>query len=185
MNMLRLDEEKEKLTKELSDQYSKNTINMEEYERILEYINKIETKKEINIIQRIIHENTISDNEVTVIQNEVMIVKPSEKHLSMFSWRTSNVKSLNGSGGKYISLFGANQIIVDNLPKGRTILGVNSVFGLVEIIVSKNIRIVNKTAPVFSGIFQSKIADENIDADSPELYITGKAVFGNITIKTI
>jgi hypothetical protein len=49
--MYNFNEEKENLVKMLSEQYSQNIINMEEYERMLEYINKIETKKEINIIE--------------------------------------------------------------------------------------------------------------------------------------
>ena len=37
--------------------------------------------------------------------------------------------------------------------------------------------------PVFSGIF-SPYKTNNQDEGLPELYIIGKAVFGNITIKT-
>ncbi|MDR1148622.1 MAG: hypothetical protein LBK66_08330 [Spirochaetaceae bacterium] len=175
--MFNIDEEKDKLTKELSEQYSKNIITIEEYERILEYINKIETKKEVNIIEKIIRENAIENN-------EIMIPKIKENHLSMFSWRTTNVKSINGNGGKFISLFGTNRIIVDNLPKGRTVINVNSVFGLTEIIVSKNIKIINKSAPIFSGIFLSNEINRG-NEELPELYIVGKAIFGNITIKAI
>jgi hypothetical protein len=51
--MFNIDEEKDKLAKNLSEQYSHNIISMEEYERILEYINKIETKKEASIIEKI------------------------------------------------------------------------------------------------------------------------------------
>jgi hypothetical protein len=183
--MFNIDEEKNRLVKELVKQYSQNIISMEEYERILEYINKIETKKETNIIGKIIQENSAENNELTITQkNEVMIPKAKEKYLSMFSWRTTNVKPIDGNGGKFISLFGTNRIIVDNLPKGTTILNVNSVFGLTEIIVSRNIKIINKIAPIFSGIFSpNEINKEN--KELPELYIIGKAVFGNITIKTI
>jgi hypothetical protein len=46
-----MDGEKDKLAKTLSEQYSRNMIDMEEYERILEYINKIETGKEISILE--------------------------------------------------------------------------------------------------------------------------------------
>ena len=183
--MFNIDEEKDGLAQKLSAQYSQNIISMEEYERILEYINKIETKKEINIIEKIIRENGVENNELTAMQNsEITIPKPSGKHVSMFSWRSTNVKSINGSGGKFISLFGANRIIVDNLPKGRTVLNVNSVFGLTEIIVSKNIKIISKAVPVFSGIFAPDEINREDEA-LPELYITGKAVFGNITIRTI
>jgi hypothetical protein len=185
VHMFNIDEEKDKLAKELSEQYSQNIISMEEYERILEYINKIETKKEINIIEKIIQENNIENNGLTIIQNnEIMIPKIKEKHLSMFSWRTTNVKSINGNGGKFISLLGTNRIIVDNLPKGMTVINVNSIFGLTEVIVSKNIKIINKTVPIFSGIFSpNEINKEN--EELPELYIIGKAIFGNITIKAI
>jgi hypothetical protein len=185
VHMFNIDEERDKLAKALSEQYSRNIISIEEYERILEYINKIETEKEINIIGKIIRESNIENNELITIQNdEMMTSKTKGKHLSVFSWRTTNVKSINGNAGKFISLFGANRIIVDNLPKGRTILNVNSVFGLTEIIVSKNVKITNKTAPVFSGIFlPNEINMEN--EELPELYIVGKAIFGNITIRAI
>jgi hypothetical protein len=113
-----------------------------------------------------------------------MLPKTKEKHLSMFSYRTTTVEPINGNGGKFISLFGANRIIVDNLPKGMTVINVNSVFGLTEIIVSKNIKITNKAVPVFSGIFSpNEINSKN--EELPELYITGKAIFGNITVKAI
>jgi len=174
--MINFESEKEKLTQDLSEQYSQNTINMEEYERLLEYINKIETKKELIIIEKIIQENNADYKELTIPETK-------EKHLSMFSWRTSNVKSNNGNGGKYISIFGTNRIIADNLPKGRTVIDVKSIFGLTEIIVPNNIKITTKIAPIFSGIFFPNKTN-NEDKASPELYIIGKAIFGNITIKT-
>jgi hypothetical protein len=172
-----IDEEKDKLTDKLSEQYSQNVINMDEYERMVDYINKIETSKEISIAAKIIQENTGKDS------NELM--PPSDytgNHLALFSWRSSNVKPVNNNGGRYVSLFGTNRIIVDNLPKGKTFINVNSIFGLTEIIVSRNIRIINKTTPIFSGIFMP----DEINAENeglPELYITGNAIFGNITIK--
>ncbi|MHC6202295.1 hypothetical protein ACYULU_03775 [Breznakiellaceae bacterium SP9] len=166
--MSNVTEEKERLTQKLAEQYSQNSINMEEYERVLEYINKIETKKEINSIEKIIQENSDENN---------------ENHLSVFSWRTINIKPINGNGGKFISVFGANRIVVDNLPKGRTVIEVKSIGGLTEIIVPKDIKIINKAVPIFSGIFvPNEINKENDEL--PELYIVGKAVFGNITIRT-
>lgn len=173
--MLSLNEEKDQLTLKLSEQYSQNIIGVEEYERVLEYLNKIETEKEIGVIRKIIRENDVKDIETTAPETP-------EKHLSVFSWRSSNVKSLNGNGGKYTAVFGTSQIIADNLPKGRTVINVGSIFGLTEIIVSKNVKIVNKTVPVFSGIFAPNEADHE-GGELPELYITGTAVFGNITIK--
>jgi hypothetical protein len=116
--------------------------------------------------------------------NAITAPKEGGKYVTMFSWRTSNVKSVNGNGGEHICFFGTNRIIVDNLPKGRTALNVTSVFGLTEILVSKNIRIINKTTPIFSGIFAHGEANKE-DEGLPELYIAGQAIFGNITIKRI
>ena len=183
--MFNIDEEKDRLAKNLSEQYSQNIISLEEYERILEYLNKIETKKEIYVIKKIIYENNgVNKNELETIQNnEIMIPESNERNLTIFSWRSLNIKPANGNGGKHTSLFGTNRIIVDNLPDGKLVLNVNSIFGLTEIIVPKNIKIINKAVPIFSGIFVSEeLMKEN--EGLPELYIFGKAIFGNITIKT-
>jgi len=181
--MVSLEEEKDILTQNLSEQYSQNIINLEEYERILEYINKVETKNELNIIKKIILENNIGKKELSIIQNN-LLSEAKDKHLSLFSWKTSNLKSLNGYGGKYTSLFGTNRIIVDNLPEGRTVLNVNSIFGLTEIIVPNEVKIINKAIPIFAGIFAPNEVNEDGNK-LPELYILGKAIFGNITIKKI
>lgn len=172
--MATIEEEKNRLTNALSEQYAQNSITIEEYERLLEYITKIETRKEASAAEKIIREQSVQND-------EALLSQAGEKQLSLFSWRSSNVKPVGGNGGTYTSIFGANRIIVDNLPKGKTILKVNSIFGLTEIIVSKNIKIVNKTVPLCSGIFAPGEINQEHE-DLPELYIFGKAVFGNITI---
>jgi len=174
---LNLSEEKENLINKLSEQYSKNIINIEEYERLIEYVNKIETDSEVNIIEKVIDENSRRNgNELTLLPND-----DHEKHMAIFSWKSTNVRSYNGNGGDFLSLFGANRIIIDNLPKGKTVINVKSIFGLTEIVVSKNVKIINKTVPIFSGIFMPNETNAG-ENETSELYITGKAVFGNITI---
>ena len=178
--MLYLEDKKENLSKILSEQYSENIISIEEYERLLEYLNKIDSNKELYIIEKIIHENNVNKDLNINKTREIAIHESKEKHISIFSWRTNNLKSINGDGGKYLSLFGTNQIIINDLPKGRTVLNVKSIFGLTEIIVPKNIKITNKATPVFGGIFSP--AETQYKEGLPEIYITGNAVFGNITI---
>ena len=93
-----INEEKDRLAQKLSGLYAQNIINVEEYERMLEYINKIETGKEVSIIEKIIQENCVVNNGFPAIQNsETMMSKASERHLSLFSWRTTNIKPINGS----------------------------------------------------------------------------------------
>jgi hypothetical protein len=180
--MSKITEEIEKLTQKLSEQYSQNMINLEEYERILEYINKIETKKEINIISKIIQENNNESNELSILKNnEIIMPKINEKHLSIFSWKTINLGKIYENAGVFTSLFGTNRIILNALPRGKTIIKINSIFGLTELFVPYKVKIINKVVPIFSGIFApNEINKEN--EELPELYIIGKAVFGNITI---
>jgi hypothetical protein len=172
-----IDTEKDTLTKALSEQYAQNVVSIEEYERILEYINKVETLKEIHTIEKIIQENR-SSSEARFLEN-----KGGQRHLSLFSWRNSNIKAVNGSAGSYFSVFGANRIVIraHDLPEGKTLLNVNSIFGLTEIYVSRNVKIINKTVPVLAGIFAPD--DVGSGEETSILYLTGKAVFGNITIR--
>ncbi|MDR0388271.1 MAG: hypothetical protein LBH57_09580 [Treponema sp.] len=183
--MYNFDNKKENLVKMLSEKYAQNIITMEEYERILEYINKIETEKEISIIEKIILETVVTAGKSAAVKrNEVTQHETKEKHLSMFSWRTTTLNPINGNGGKFTCCFGANRIILENLPKGKTLLNVNSIFGLTEIIIGQDVRITNKAVPIFSGIFIPNEINGS-DEELPELCIIGKAIFGNITVKTM
>jgi hypothetical protein len=49
--------EKERLTNILSTQYSQDLIAIDEYERLLDFVNKTETNKEIEYIRKIINTN--------------------------------------------------------------------------------------------------------------------------------
>jgi hypothetical protein len=83
-----------------------------------------------------------------------------------------------------INLFSKNKITIDNLPPGRTILNMDSILSEIEIFIAKNIKVINKTVPIFSEVYTSKeINRENKEA--AELYIIGKAILGSIKIKTI
>jgi hypothetical protein len=174
----RLDEEKTALTEKLSDQYSQNIISLDEYERLLEYINRMETAKEADILEKIIRENSVKENNIKTNRE---LISRSNKHTAVFSWRTSGLTVHNGDGGKFTSVFGANRIIVDKLPPGKTALTVESVFGLTEIVVPPNIKIVTDIETAFAGVFASDEMNRE-DEDLPELHITGRAVFANITI---
>jgi hypothetical protein len=167
--MTNIEEAREALIKTLSEHYTQDRVSVEEYERILDYITKIETSKEAEILRKILQEyQGIEDGTST-----------PEKRLSLFSYRRGTVTSVRGKGGTYTCIFGMNQIIVDNLPKGITVLEVHSIFGLTEILIPQHIKIVNKAVPIFGGIF----APQDASSAESELHIIGEAVFGNITIK--
>jgi len=171
-----IDEEKDKLTTILSEEYSKNIITIKEYEHILEYINKIETEREIVIVKKIIQEYSEKKDNLELLSYD------SRKNI--FSHKSSYMKSVNGNGGKYTNIFGSDRIIVENLPKGKTVLHVECIFGLTEIMVPKHIKITSQISPIFSGIFVPP-NEINKSENTPELYLVGRAVFGNITIQRV
>jgi hypothetical protein len=177
--------EKNRLTEKLSDHYSRNVITLDEYERLLDYINKIETSKEISIANNMLQvyrpaEPPEPDTSFGIFD---LFKRQTEKYETIFSSRTINVESRNGRGGKFSVVFGSNTIIVDNLPPGKTVINIECVFGSIEILIHQNVRIVNKITPLFSSVDSPR--DRYIDEYLPELHLKGEAVFGNVTIKRI
>jgi hypothetical protein len=177
-----LDEEKDRLVEKLAEQFSQGIIGMEEYERILEYINKVETRREISIIEKIMRENNTEERRPDGDRNDVT-PPPEKKHLTVFSSATSYINPLDGYGGEYNCYFGENKIIVKNLPRGRTLLNIKSVFGETKIILAENVKITNKIIPVFSEIADRAVnRNEDGEDELPELYITGNVIFGEMKI---
>ena len=164
-----IDDEKEQITRALSEQYAQNSISLEEYERLIESVQKISTALELRNIQNIAAEDG------------------KEKHLSVFSWRSATINPIHGNAGTYASVLGATRITINehDLPRGKTVLSVHSILGLTEIHVPKSIKIINKTTPFLAVVFAPNDTGERgiqNDAEAPELYILGRAILGNITI---
>lgn len=169
--MVNVIEEKEILTRNLSDMYSKSIISLEEYEKMIEQVSKIDSVKNLQAVQKEVY----GSGDLMLPENN------SEKNVTVFSWRSTTIKPVNGKAGKFVCVFGTNQIKLADLPAGKTVLHIKSIFGLTEIIIPKNVRVINKATPVLSGIFINDETDSTSDG-IPELYITGTAVFGNITV---
>ena len=199
--MINLEDEKNRLTEKLSEQYSQNVISMDEYERLLEYVNKIETSREISFINNMIHANRApnaipSDRAdqppisrfleaiAEPLTNLALASKKHEEHTALFSARTTSLEPKTGKAGKFTCLFGSHKIIIDSLPRGKTEIKVECLFGQIEIVVAHNIRVVNKTTPLFSGIF---FPDDNYQSSESlsELHIKGEVVFGNVTVRRL
>jgi hypothetical protein len=140
VHMFNIDEEKDKLEEKLSEQYSQDIITIEEYERILEYLNKIETKKEVNVIEKIMEENNITN------ANKLEINKITYEHLLEYLNKMETDKETNiikeikrENNTSYNEL---NQIIKDNLPEGKKAFSI--ILGLIKMLVSKILIIVVK-----------------------------------------
>ncbi|GHV30137.1 hypothetical protein AGMMS4952_16720 [Spirochaetia bacterium] len=182
--MLAIDDEKEQITKTLSGQYAQNSITLDEYERLIEYVQKISTPRELKNIKKMVSEITHSDEDTGAL---LLPEDGGEKHLSLFAWRSSTIKPVHGNAGTYTSVLGATRITLNehDLPWGKTVLTVHSILGLTEIHVPKNVKVINKTTPFLAGVFAPDETGANgirDDSEVPELYILGRAILGNITI---
>jgi hypothetical protein len=179
--LINISDEKDKLIKELSEQYAQNILTLLEYEQALGYVTSASNIKELSTVKKAILENTPDEADMN---SRLALLDKKTNFVTVFSHRSTNVKTLKGNAGKYTCVLGYNKIIVDHLPKGKTHININSIAGLTELIVPKNVKIINKITPVFSGVFfDNEINELSNYEDMPELYITGKAVFGNVTIK--
>jgi len=181
--MANIEDEKNRLTVKLSDQYSRNVITLDEYERLLDYINKIETTKEISIANNMLQVYKPAESPEPDNVTGIFDFFKGQRYDTIFSNRTVNVESKNGNGGKFSVVFGTNKIIVANLPPGKTVINIECVFGSIEILLCQNVKITNSINPVFSNV--DILHDRYVDEYIPELHVKGEVVFGNVTIKRI
>jgi hypothetical protein len=178
-----IDEEKNKLTGKLSQQYSHNKISLEEYERLIEYIHKIETGKEMIIIGKIIEEN----NAINITENNVKKISKNGKRTGnnytiLSSQKTSG--AIINETENFISILGDNHIIINenDLKDNETTINIYTILGETVIHIAENISVINKTTPILGGIW----VDERINngrGDGKIIIINGNAILGNITIK--
>ena len=199
-----IEERKEKAIENLSTSYAKNRLPLEEYERLVEYIHKIESERELIVVEKIVHEYSAEDD-----GNDISN-KPSEKSAGRFSDHDdedepdyyrhhhssgSNLTLLSSrtisgpvkSGSQYVSILGSEYIKIrkEDLHKQRTILNVVSILGENVIFVESGIRVTNNTIPVLGGAWvDSKVHKQARDGE-PELIIAGAALLGNVTVKLL
>jgi predicted membrane protein len=177
-----MEDKKEKITEELSRQYSLNKISLEEYERLIEYAHKIETGKELMILEKIVSENNVT----TVYKNtekERINKAGIRSEYTILSSRKISGSILNEINGKIISILGDNHIIIndDDLIEDETFIDVVVVLGEIVIHIPEGITVINKAVPILGGIFGN---EENKKRNQGKrLTITGKIILGNMTIK--
>ena len=182
--------EKDRLTQMLSDQYAKNIIDMEEFEKMLELVNKAETNRDIKVIEKMSH--AYSDMVKPINSEPAYGAKPpipttrNKEYVSIFSSREITINPECGKAGTFSTVFGNMKINVYDLPRGRTKLKVEAVFGSIEILVPQGIEVKTNITPVFGNVSMDRDNFYNSgNNDRPELYIKGEAVFGNISIKYV
>ena len=192
-----IDERKEKAVETLSSSYAKNRLPLEEYERLVEYINKIESERELIVVEKIVAEYKVNDlseskrdapafndDEDDSIYAE-RSYSNSKENLTVLSSRT--FQGPLKSGSQFVSILGTEKIIIrkSDLRPGTTVLNLVSILGDSVVLVEQGICVTNRVVPVL-GNSEIKFKDyKNAAGNDKELVISGAAILGNITVKLL
>ena len=195
-----IDERKDKAIETLSSVYAKNRLPLEEYERLVEYINKIESERELVVVEKIVAEYESEDKEEntkeTSHKNDSKDYHPSDyngtynsanplNNLALFSSRvlTGSVKT----GSQFVSILGSQHIKIktSDLEIKQTFIDIVSLLGEIVIFVESGVRVINKVVPILGGAWTNNKVNRQALSSGPELIISGAAILGNITVKVL
>jgi hypothetical protein len=183
--MMNIDEEKVALSDTLAEKYAQNQIAIEEYERLVEYITKIETGKELTIARKIIEESVVLDaNERTAARPESSISN-AINHYTILSSRKIPGSVIGQSNGLFVTILGESQITIGekDLLKNETVLNVATILGSTIIRVPENVTVINEAVPVVGDV---RMGRNVLIAEYPgikKLIIRGMAILGDVTVK--
>ena len=184
-----IEERKAKAIETLSTGFAVNRLPLEEYERLVEYINKTENERELVIVEKIVAEYG---------ENGTLNEQPEDDEPDYYSGRDifqNNTAILSSrtfsgpikSGAKFVSLLGSEhiKIRIADLRKRRTVLNVVSILGECKISVEAGIRVSNNAIPVFGSASVDKNVDKQARDMEPELIISGVSLLGDINVKLL
>ena len=193
-----VEERKGKAIENLSDSFAKNRLPLEEYERLVEYINKIESERELVVVEKIVAEYDRNESEkpASAEKGRAAAIVDDNDEPDHYHPSTSNnltvlsSRTLSGplkSGSQFVSVLGSTEIKVrkEDLTKQRTELNMVSVLGENVVFVEPGIRVINKVVPVLGGAWVDKKVRKQAGDTEPELVIFGQAFLGNVTVKLL
>jgi len=188
-----IEERKEKIVENLSDNYAKNRLPLEEYERLVEYINKIESERELMVVEKIVAEyggnetpgKPVYDDDEPSYYSSHLQGSNADSNLTILSSRT-----LSGplkSGSSFVSILGSCHVKVrkSDLGKKQTVLDVVTILGDCVISVESGIRVNNRAIPILGGSWTDQNVGKGASGGEPELVISGAALLGNITVNLL
>ena len=189
-----IEERKEKAVENLSDSFAKNKLPLEEYERLVEYINKIESERELVVVEKIVHEYAAEYDGSDTQERQVDEHEEDEPDYH-HSHSSSNLTVLSSrtftgpleSGSQFVSILGSEHIKVrkSDLNKKRTVLNVVSILGDSVIFVESGIRVSTNAIPILGGCWTDHKVNKQTRQGEAELVISGAALLGNITVKLL
>ena len=190
-----IEERKEKAVENLSTSYAKNRLPLEEYERLVEYIQKIESERELIVVEKIVAEYDGNDRSAKPAYDDNED-EPDYYSAHFQSSATNNnltilsSRTLSGplkSGSSFVSILGSCHIKVrkSDLSKKRTKLDIATILGDCIVSVESGIRVSNRAIPILGGAWTDHNVDKQAEDREPELIISGAAILGNITVNLL
>jgi len=192
-----VEERKEKAIENLSDSFAKNKLPLEEYERLVEYIQKIESERELIVVEKMVAEyggsetpnkSAYGGNEFPDEDEDVdNYQRPEHQGSSLTVLSSRTISGPVESGMQFVSILGSEHIKIRkaDLSRRKTVLNVVSILGESVISVESGIRVSNRAVPVLGGSWTDRKVERNAEAGEPELVISGAALLGNITVKLL
>ena len=190
-----VDERKEKVIENLSSSYAKNRLPLEEYERLVEYIQKIESERELVVVEKIVAEYDGDDASGMPSEQPDENDEPDyyDRHSNPNSYSNLTVlssRTFSGpikSGLQFVSILGSEHIKIRkaDLSKRQNVLQVVSILGDSVVFVESGIRVINSTIPILGGSWIDSNVDKQARGEGPELIISGAAILGNVTVKLL
>ncbi|MCL2007084.1 MAG: cell wall-active antibiotics response protein [Treponema sp.] len=183
-----IDERKEKAIASLSENYAKNRLPLEEYERLVEYIHKTESERELVVVEKLVAEFSEEEEDDDEDTEDNRDYFPSgERHIdnkvSVLSART--FQGPLDTSSQYISVLGSTTIKIrkSDLSKKRSKLNVLVILGECDIMVENGIRVRNQAVPILGSTGVSKNLKQQ--DSGPELFISGTALLGDISVRLL
>ena len=187
-----VEERKEKAIENLSESFAKNKLPLEEYERLVEYIQKIESERELIVVEKIVAEyggSELPKEKACYDDDDEVDSYPRHDHqgssLTVLSSRT--ISGPVESGMQFVSILGSEHIKIRkaDLSRRKTVLNVVSILGESVIFVESGIKVTNNAVPILGGAWTDRKVERNAESGEPELVISGAALLGNITVKLL
>lgn len=102
----------------------------------------------------------------------------------LFSGTELNIVSQSFEGGEVSAIFGGAEIDLScaKLHENKAVMTVSAIFGGIEIIVPKNIKVHIEGFPIFGSISNNTKPDNDLDNEQ-HLYLNITAKFGGVEIK--
>jgi len=187
-----LEERKEKAIESLSVSFAKNKLPLEEFERLVEYINKTESERELIVVEKIVAEFGRERTEPFAEEDESHTAHAAHarhhyqrNNLTVFSSRTFTGPLKSET--QFVSILGSGCIKIRkaDLKKQQTVLNVVSILADCVIMVESGIRVINNAVPILGDSKISSKVDKEVEAGGPELIISGTALLGDISVRLL